>query len=300
MENLPAPSVKIESQKSPLAPASPVEDIDPNAHKTEREASQRVEQSARQDELRESNRVLVNLDRPNRITKIKQHLTEYWGLKDATEIKKLDRIQFIEACNLSGQHEKAYSFLNDERLAGIMIAVVPDDMWVKGAQPSESKAENNLILFKESYFKGADDVGWMAHELAHCQRFLDSSSPQGKTQQEVYSEDSETPAFPDIIKYKEIPKKEVEGEIAHLTQAGGQEERIAYLRHLLESSAGDTVKMAVYYPNNKVEAHTFTMQFRYLKERGVSRENIKTMLRQEYEEEDFKFFDRLLDDVFKS
>ena len=52
------------------------------------------------------------------------------------------------------------------------------------------------------------------------------------------------------------------------------------------------------YPNNRVEEHAFTKQFEYLYNNGVTREQILEMLKNYYNEEDYKFFNRLLDKVF--
>ena len=195
---------------------------------------------------KEAARIRANLQRPARISNLKKFLVEYWNLEDA---KQIERVQFIEAINLPSQHQKSFKFLNDDRLAGTMIAVVPDDMWIKGDQPSESDAENDLILFKESYYGGADNIAWMVHELAHCLRFKDTKDDYGR--------DSQTYAF-------------------------------------------ENIKSEYAYPNNKVEAYTFLRQFKYLKEKGVTRNNIRKMLGEHYEAEDFKFFDRILKQVFGS
>lgn len=53
------------------------------------------------------------------------------------------------------------------------------------------------------------------------------------------------------------------------------------------------------YPNNPVEQFTFTKQFQYLKEQGKSREDVLKMLSHDYNEEDFPFFNRLLDSVYE-
>ena len=78
---------------------------------------------------------------------------------------------FIKVANLPPQYQKGYDFINDPRLADITIGIVPDEAWEKGDQPSESDAEKGLILFKKSYYEGNDDIGWMVHELSHCQRY---------------------------------------------------------------------------------------------------------------------------------
>ena len=142
--------------------------------------------------------------------------------------------------------------LHDERLDGVTIAVVPDDLWIKGSQPSESSAERQLILIKQSYFEAQenpDEIAWLCHELAHCQNFLDSESPE-----------------------------EYQGN--------------------MQKFAFDDLKTEYTYPNNPVEQSTFTKQFQYLKENGKTREDIFTMLSKDYHEEDFPFFNRLLDSVY--
>lgn len=90
--------------------------------------------------------------------------------------------EFIKAANLPPQYQKGYDFINDPRLADITIGIVPDEEWEKGDQPSESHAEQGLILFKQSYYEGNDDIGWMVHELSHCQRY--------KNEPDVYKKDS--------------------------------------------------------------------------------------------------------------
>lgn len=179
------------------------------------------------------------------LSNLKTHLIKYLGLKDPTQI---ERAEFIEAVDLPSKYQEGYDFLNDNRLANTMIAIVPDDMWIKGGQPSESHAENNLILFKESYYKGNDEIGWMVHELAHCLRFKEA---EGK-----YNEDSQTCAFEDI-------------------------------------------KSQYIYPNNRVEAYAFLQQFRYLKGKGKTCDDIIKTLKGLYKEEDFQFFNKLLDQAFR-
>lgn len=196
---------------------------------------------------KESARAKVNLERPQRLATLRPFIVQYakeaWGKKC-----EIEKVQLIEAVNLPSQYQKGYEFINDNALAGVMIAIVPDDMWGKGDQPSESSAENGLILFKASYFSGNDDIGWMVHELSHCQRY--------QNQPDAYSKDSGIYAFDDL----------------------GSEYA---------------------YPNNKVEAFTFLQQFRYLREQGKTREDIKEMLKADYDEEkDFPFFDKLLDQAF--
>lgn len=178
----------------------------------------------------------------------KQHLQEYLGLKEGD----VERVSLLKAKNLPEHYQIQREALHDERLDGVTIAVIPDDLWVKGSQPSESSAENQLILIKQSYFEAQenpDEIAWLCHELAHCQNFLDSESP------EAYQGNMQKFAFEDL-------------------------------------------KAEYPYPNNPVEQYTFTKQFQFLKERGKSREDVLAMLGKYYHEEDFPFFNRLLDSVY--
>ncbi|HJN05134.1 MAG TPA: hypothetical protein QF480_00830 [Bacteroidales bacterium] len=133
MVNTSGKSPEAEIPEVQHAPTSSATNVDPATLKTEGVADRRAEQVARQDEMKNAARVRASLQRPMRIKNLKQHLIEYWGLED---VKEIERVQFVETCNLPPQHQKGYDFLNDNRLAGTMIAVVPDDMWIKGDQPS--------------------------------------------------------------------------------------------------------------------------------------------------------------------
>lgn len=163
------------------------------------------------------------------------------------------KIEFLGINDLAENYQKQYEFLKDERLNKVTISVVPDELWVKGAQPSESQAEKGIISIKESYFKTLekpDEIAWLTHELAHCQNFLDSGSVEN------YQKNQQTFAFVDL-------------------------------------------KTEFAYPNNIVEQAAFTKQFEFLKSQGKSRTNIMDMIGQYYNQEDFPFFDRLLDDIYK-
>lgn len=132
------------------------------------------------------------IERSSRQERLRTHLTEYLGLKTPEDA---ERIMFVRGAELPDEYGDQYRFLDDERLADVMVAVVPDEFWVKGAQPSESSAERGLINVRGGYFEGReeserDPSAWMTHELAHCQRYLDKK--------EAYAKDSETPAFDDI------------------------------------------------------------------------------------------------------
>lgn len=179
---------------------------------------------------------------------IKKHLQEYLSLKEGD----VERVTLLKAKNLPEQYQAQREVLHDERLDGVTIAVIPDDLWVKGSQPSESSAENQLILIRQSYFEAQenpDEIAWLCHELAHCQNFLDSESPE---------------------------------------EYQGNMQRFAF----------EGLKTEHSYPNNSVEQYTFTKQFQYLKEQGKSRKDVLAMISEHYEEEDFPFFNRLLDSVY--
>ncbi len=113
--------------------------------------------------------------RQQRIMELKKYLVEYLGLKSP---EQANEIKFVSAEKLAGNHKEQFDFLADKRLADVQIAVVPDELWVKGDQPSESDAEQNLVLFKESAFNGEDAVAWMTHELGHCQQLKNTDAEQ--------------------------------------------------------------------------------------------------------------------------
>lgn len=178
----------------------------------------------------------------------KQYLQEYLGLKEGD----VERMSLLKAKNLPEHYQAQREALHDERLDGITIAVIPDDLWIKGSQPSESSAENQLILIKQSYFEAKenpDEIAWLCHELAHCQNFLDSETP------EEYQGNMQKFAFEDL-------------------------------------------KTEYTYPNNPVEQRTFTKQFQFLKDHSKSRDDVLAMIAKYYDEEDFPFFNRLLDSIY--
>lgn len=193
-------------------------------------------------------RASLGLEQATDHSRIKKHLREYLGI----EQKDADRIELLTAENLPEHYQAQREALHDKRLDGVIVAVIPDDLWVKGNQPTESSAEKQLISIKQSYFEAQenpDEIAWLCHELAHCQNFLDSESP------EQYQSNMQKFAFEDL-------------------------------------------KTEYTYPNNPVEQFTFTKQLQYLKEQGKSRKEVITMLGEYYNEEDFSFFNRLLDDVY--
>lgn len=130
-------------------------------------------------------------------------------LKSFLELKDGDaeKIESLKAKDLPGDYKKQLEFVNDKRLDNINIVIIPDDLWIKGKQPSESDAENNIILIKQSYFKAEkkpDEIAWMTHELGHCQVFLDSKNS------EDYQKKMEEFAFTDIETEYSYPNNLVE------------------------------------------------------------------------------------------
>lgn len=102
------------------------------------------------------------------------YLRDYLGLKDDA----VERIELLKMANLPQKYKAQREFFADDRLDDVTIAIVPDDLWVKGAQPSESSAEKQLILIKQSYFESHDEIAWLCHELAHCIYFFNSESAE--------------------------------------------------------------------------------------------------------------------------
>ena len=58
------------------------------------------------------------------------------------------------------------------------------------------------------------------------------------------------------------------------------------------------IKSEYTYPNNKVEAFTFRKQFEYLKNLGKTKDEILDMLKENYSDKDFPFFEKVLNQVF--
>ncbi len=159
----------------------------------ETEAKKRDE--AKMVEIRES----LGLEQATGQEEIKKYLQEHLGLKEGA----VERIGLLKAKDLPKNYQAQREALHDERLDGVTIAVVPDDLWVK-SQSSESSAENQLILIKQSYFEtqeNPDEIAWLCHELAHCQNFLDSKSP------EEYQDNMQRFAFEDLKTEYHIPKQ---------------------------------------------------------------------------------------------
>lgn len=223
---------------------------------------------------------------------IEQHLEEYLELKEgATE-----KIELLKAKDLPKKYQAEREFFHDERLDKVTIAVVPDDLWTKKSQPSESSAEKQLILIKEGYFEkqeNPDEIAWLCHELAHCQNFLDTESSK------EYQKNMQKFVFEDIAQYTTVRRKDLEQELSLIERKGGNEQTINSLRKILDSTDKNIIKRPVYYPNNPVEQHAFTSQFQFLKNQGKSREDILAMISKHYDKKDFPFFNRLLDSIYE-
>jgi hypothetical protein len=134
---------------------------------------------------------------------IKDHLQTYLGLP----ADQIERIALFKAADLPAQYQSQLQALHDARLEAVTIGLVPDDLWFKGDQPSESHVSQKLIIFKQGYFEkpeNVDEIAWLSHELAHCQKFLDSESP------EQYQADSVRPAFDDLGSEETYPNNAVE------------------------------------------------------------------------------------------
>lgn len=134
---------------------------------------------------------------------LKMHLQEYFGIKQ----EDAERIKLLKAKNLPKHYQVQLEALNDVRLEDATIAIIPDDLWVKGSHPSESSAERQLILLKQSYCEAQenpDEIAWLLHELAHCQNFLDSESA------EVYQRNMQRFAFKDLRTAHPYPNNSVE------------------------------------------------------------------------------------------
>lgn len=178
---------------------------------------------------------------------LKNFLQKTFGFND----KNVEKIVFYKVSELPSYYsEQLKNF--DQDILETDIAVIPDNAWRKENQPTESLAENNLIIIKENYFndkENQDEIGWITHELAHCEEFAESEDAK------EYETKRKTQAFTDV---------DTEGT----------------------------------YPNNLVEKHAFSKQFRYLKSIGKEKQDVWEMLKQYYGKEDFPFFEKLLNRIF--
>lgn len=185
---------KVEAQTRP-----PVDDSEGLTSRNLKAEEARKRDQAKIAEVRDS----LGLEQAKERNGIKQHLQEYLGLKEGA----VEKIGLLKAKDLPKKYQAQREALHDERLDGVTIAVVPDDLWGKGNQPSESSAEKQLILIEQSYFEAQenpDEIAWLCHELAHCQNFLDSESP------EAYQGNMQKIAFEDLKTEYTYPNNPVE------------------------------------------------------------------------------------------
>jgi len=66
-----------------------------------------------------------------------------------------------------------------------------------------------------------------------------------------------------------------------------------------QTFAYDDIRSEHPYPNNKVEVFTFRKQFEYLKNLGKTKDGILDMLKEDYSDKDFPFFEKVLNQVFQ-
>ena len=124
----------------------------------------------------------IQENKPEELNVILLHLLDYFGLKE----NDLEKIIIITANESPADYQAQLKFLNDSRLNNVKIAIVPDNLWVKGSQPTESTAEMSLITVKQSYFESqqnTDEVAWILHELAHCQKLFNYNGTDEYIQQ---------------------------------------------------------------------------------------------------------------------
>jgi len=163
--------------------------------------------------------------RERKIAELRGYLAGYLELGPDQDAES---IRFEQAGGLGGEYGDQYRFLDDERLAGTEIAVVPDKLWVKGKQPSESHAAKGLILIREGYYldpakREQDEPAWMAHELAHCQRFIDKRDNYDEESQQVAFDDIGLDAYPN----NQVEERTFGKQFEYLRSKGVGRERVA-------------------------------------------------------------------------
>ncbi|MFZ1627037.1 MAG: hypothetical protein WAT81_04510 [Candidatus Moraniibacteriota bacterium] len=165
-------------------------------------------------------------------------------------------IKLLRGDELPTFFKRQFEFFQNQELATVVVAVVPDTLWNK-SQPTESDAENGVILVSQRYFALADgedrkedevwqtELGWLSHEYGHCEKYL--------LDKEQYAKQAELQAYPDIA-------------------------------------------VAV-YPNNQNEVHAFRRQFAWLRSQGKTEEEILDVLKKEYAPEETVFFKRVMEEA---
>jgi len=119
--------------------------------------------------------------------------------------EELASIQILEMKKLLDSYFHQLALFADARLESVRVAVIPDKLWQKGSQVSESSARNSLISINEKYFsnkENPDEFGWFTHELGHCQKYFDAP--------DKYEHQSEEPAFPEMQDKSTYPNNRVE------------------------------------------------------------------------------------------
>lgn len=121
--------------------------------------------------------------------------------------REAPEIQVLSPEDLPEAYREQFDALSDERLEDVRIAVVPNHWKI-----SESSAENQIITFQKEYFESGnkDDVRWMAHELGHCQYYLDIEAESEEERVARYQGDMQAKAFPDISGEYTYPNNYVE------------------------------------------------------------------------------------------
>ncbi|OGZ34156.1 MAG: hypothetical protein A2Y98_02375 [Candidatus Portnoybacteria bacterium RBG_19FT_COMBO_36_7] len=121
------------------------------------------------------------------------------------------------------------------------------------------------------------------------------------------SQPSESAADKQLVSFKESYFKNIEKpdeiawmlhELAHCKRFLDSESSEAYKKDN-QTFAFNNIKSEYTYPNNKVEEYAFSQQFEYLKNQGKTRQEIAEMLKEYYKEDDFLFFNKILDKTYK-
>lgn len=121
------------------------------------------------------------------------------------------------------------------------------------------------------------------------------------------SQPSESAAEQQFISFKESYFKNNEKpdeigwmlhELAHCKRFLDSDSPEVYQKDM-QTFAFDDIKSEYPYPNNKVEEYAFSQQFEYLKNQGRTKEEVAELLNKYYKEEDFLFFNRILNRIYK-
>jgi len=193
----------------------------------------------------------------------KKYFQEEWKTdKDKRMLtdQEIDRIKLVNASNLPGEYKEQFKSMNDPRLGDVMIAIVPADLWKRRGKSQPSESEASRDLVL--FDESYFNKGDKVSWMSH--ELGHCLYWKNNPLPAEYQKDSIT------FSYKDIKSKEP-------------------------------------YPNNKVEHMAFQKQFEYLKQNGKTKQEISKMMEElkdpkgtpEYSAEDMKFFNKLLDDIFK-